>query len=197
MRPFRSHGTGRFVNSDLSCCGRRVIFEDGVLIFHPERVYIADDVYVGHQTILKGYHEGILRIGAGAWIGQQCFLHAAGDITIEEDVGIGPAVKILTSRHREPGRDRPIMAGDIELSPVVLEAGCDLGVGAIIMPGVRIGRGAQIGAGAVVTHDVPPYAIAAGVPARVLRERTAEPSEDRIRIFPGRLDDGSQPKQEL
>ena len=112
-----------------------------------------------------------MSIGDGTWIGQQCFLHAAGDITIEEDVGIGPGVKILTSYHREPGRELPIMAGENEFAPVILERGCDIGVGAIILPGVRIGRGAQVGAGAVVTRDVPAYAISAGVPARVLRER--------------------------
>jgi len=171
MRPFRSHGSGRFQPSELAKCGVRVVFEEGVLVFHPERIEIADDVYVGHHAILKGYHRGTLRIGAGSWIGQQCFLHAAGDITIEEDVGVGPAVKILTSTHEEPGREQPIMAGKLRFAPVTLELGCDIGVGAIILPGVRVGRGALVGAGAVVTHDVPAYAIVAGVPARVMRSR--------------------------
>jgi acetyltransferase-like isoleucine patch superfamily enzyme len=54
---------------------------------------------------------------------------------------------------------------------VVIEDDADLGVGAIVLPGVRIGRGAQVGAGAVVTKDVPDYAVVAGVPARVVRER--------------------------
>jgi acetyltransferase-like isoleucine patch superfamily enzyme len=57
------------------------------------------------------------------------------------------------------------------LAPVVIEDDCDLGVGAIVLPGVRIGKGAQIGAGAVVVEDVPPYSVAIGVPARVTRER--------------------------
>ena len=157
--------------TDLGVVGAGVIFEEGVLIFHPERVELGDDVYVGHQTILKGYHKGRMRIGAGTWIGQQCFLHAAGDINIGENVGIGPGVKILTSTHADPGRARPIMAGDITFASVVIEDDADLGIGAIVLPGVRIGRGAQIGAGAVVTKDVPPYSIAVGVPARVIRER--------------------------
>jgi len=54
---------------------------------------------------------------------------------------------------------------------VHIEDDADLGVGAIVLPGVRVGRGAQVGAGAVVTRDVPPYAVVAGNPARVLRER--------------------------
>ena len=59
----------------------------------------------------------------------------------------------------------------IDFAPVIIEDDADLGVGAIVLPGVRIGRGAQVGAGAVVTRDVPPYAVVAGNPARVLRER--------------------------
>jgi len=65
----------------------------------------------------------------------------------------------------------PILDAPVELAPVVIEDHVDLGVGCIVLPGVRIGRGAQIGAGAVVAGDVPAYAVAAGVPARVLRER--------------------------
>lgn len=171
MRPFRSHGSGQFLPADFARLGDRVVIESGVLVFHPDRIEIGDDVYVGHQTILKGYHMGRLRIGSGTWIGQQCFLHSAGDITLEEDVGIGPGVKILTSTHNDPGRLQPIMAGAVTFASVVLEAGCDVGVGVVILPGVRIGRGAQIGAGAVVSRDIPAYAIAAGVPARVIGER--------------------------
>jgi acetyltransferase-like isoleucine patch superfamily enzyme len=63
------------------------------------------------------------------------------------------------------------LSSPIELGPVVIEDDCDLGVGAIVLPGVRIGKGAQIGAGAVVAQDVPPYSVAIGVPARVTRER--------------------------
>jgi acetyltransferase-like isoleucine patch superfamily enzyme len=73
--------------------------------------------------------------------------------------------------HTEAGRDIPILSSPVELAPVVIEDDCDLGVGAVILPGVRIGRGAQIGAGAVVTADIPPYSVAVGVPAKVTRER--------------------------
>ncbi|MEZ4339308.1 MAG: acyltransferase [Sandaracinaceae bacterium] len=166
-----SHGTGRFSPADLAACGEGCVFEEGVLVFHPDRVWIGDGVYVGHQAILKGYHAGDLRIGDGTWIGQQCFFHAAGDLTIGRNVGVGPAVKIITSAHEEAGRDVPILHAPIRFAAVVIEDDADLGVGAIVLPGVTIGRGAQVGAGAVVTRDVPPYAVVAGNPARVLRER--------------------------
>ena len=167
----RSHGTGEFEQTDLASCGSDCVFEAGCLVFHPENVHLGDNVYVGHQAILKGYHDAQMTIGDQTWIGQQCFFHSAGGITIGARVGIGPGVKILTSQHREAGREVAILMSPLDRAPVVIEDDADVGVGAILLPGVTIGRGAQIGAGAVVTTDVPAYAVAAGVPARVLRER--------------------------
>ncbi|MCZ7683701.1 MAG: acyltransferase [Sandaracinaceae bacterium] len=168
-----SHGTGRFSPADLAACGEGCVFEEGVRVFHPDRVWIGAGVYVGHDAILKGYHRGELRIGDGTWIGQQCFFHAAGDLRVGANVGVGPGVKIITSFHAEAGRAVPILHAPIEFAPVVIEDDADLGVGAIVLPGVTVGRGAQVGAGAVVTRDVPAYAIVAGSPARILRERPA------------------------
>ena len=166
-----SHGTGGFTRDQLRRCPASVVIEPGALIFHPENVSLDENVYVGHYAILKGYHQNELVIGAGSWIGQAAFLHAGGGIRIGVRVGIGPHVKILTSQHDEPGRDRPIMDGALRFAPVVLDDGCDIGVGAVILPGVTVGRGAQVGAGAVVTRHVPAFAVVAGNPARVLRQR--------------------------
>lgn len=167
----RSHGAGQFEPGDFAALGAGVVFEPGVLVFHPENIEIGDDVYIGHNAILKGYYNNKMVIGAGTWIGQQCFFHSAGGISIGRNVGIGPAVKIITSYHAEEGVEKPILHSRVEFAPVVIEDDGDIGVGAIILPGVTVGRGAQIGAGAVVTRDVPAYAVAAGVPARVLRSR--------------------------
>lgn len=142
-----------------------------MLVFHPENITLGDNVYVGHRTILKGYFKNTFVIGDNVWIGQDCFLHAAGGVTIGSRVGIGPKVSVLTSRHGEEGRAVAVLFSNLEFGPVTIEDDCDIGLGAIILPGVRIGRGAQVGAGAVVTNDVPAYAVVAGVPARVLRER--------------------------
>ena len=166
-----SHGSGEFSPDQFARLGQRVVFEPGVLVFHPENIEIGDDVYVGHQTILKGYHRNRMTIGAGSWIGQQCFFHSAGGLTIGRRVGIGPGVRILTSSH-SLGSDVPIiMDAPLEFKPVTIHDGADLGVSAVILPGVTIGEGAQIGAGAVVSRDIPAFAIAAGVPARVVRQR--------------------------
>jgi acetyltransferase-like isoleucine patch superfamily enzyme len=147
------------------------VFEVGVLVFHPENIELGRNVYVGHRAILKGYYRNTMRVGDETWIGQQAFLHSAGGLDIGARVGIGPAVRIITSSHAEAGREIPILSSPIELAQVVIEDDCDIGVGATILPGVRIGRGAQIGAGAVVTEDVPAYCVAVGVPAKVTRER--------------------------
>jgi acetyltransferase-like isoleucine patch superfamily enzyme len=172
VRTPTSHGTGSFRLDEFASLGDGVVFEAGVLVFHPGSIAIGARVYVGHHAILKGYHRGPgMRIGDGVWVGQQCFFHSAGGLDIEDDVGIGPGVRILTSSHEDPGLGRPIMDGALHFAPVRIGAGSDLGVGCTILPGVTVGRGVQVGAGAVVAHDVPDHAVVAGVPARVLRMR--------------------------
>jgi len=171
MKRFESHGTGEFERSQFATVGEHVVFEPGVLVFHPETVHLGTNVYVGHNAILKGYYRNSMRIGDDVWIGQQCFFHSAGGLTIEAAVGIGPGVRILTSSHTDPGLDRPIMEGAVRFAPVVIGYGSDLGVGCTILPGVTLGRGVQVGAGAVVAQDAPDFAVVAGVPARVLRIR--------------------------
>jgi acetyltransferase-like isoleucine patch superfamily enzyme len=148
-----------------------VVFEDGVRVWHPEQITIGENVYVGHDTMLKAYYKNELSIGDDTWIGQGVFMHSAGGISIGARVGIGPGVKMLTSSHDISDRAIPILASPLCLAPIVVEDDSDIGVGAIIMPGVTIGQGAQVGAGAVVTRDVEAYAVVAGNPATVLRHR--------------------------
>jgi len=147
------------------------VLESGVLVFHPHNVEIGENVYIGHDTILKGYHINKLVIGDGSWIGQQCLLNSAGGIAIGRNVGIGPGTKIITSFHLEEGIDKPILHCRLGFAPVAIEDDADIGVGTIILPGVTIGRGVQVGAGSVVTHNVADYDVVAGVPARTLRNR--------------------------
>ncbi len=170
-RPPRSHGTGEFRPEQFRRLGSGVVFEPGVLVFHPENIELGDDVYVGHGTMLKGYHKGLMRIGDGTWIGQGCFLHSAGGLTVGRAVGLGPKVVVLTSEHEAGDLALPVLHTPIAFAPVTLEDGCDVGAGAIVLPGATVGRGAIVGAGAVVTRDVEPFTVVAGVPARLLRRR--------------------------
>jgi len=166
-----SHGTGRFVVEDLGALGERCVLEEGILAFNPAYIFLGDDVYVGHRTMLKGDTRGELRVADGAWIGQDCYFHSAGGITIGERAGIGPRVMILTSTHEETAPPAPVLDAPLTFAPVEIGAGCDIGIGTIILPGARVGNGAVIGAGAVVTGEIPDNMVAAGVPARVLRRR--------------------------
>lgn len=168
MRKFRaySYGSGEFKLDQLGRVGENVVIERGALVIKPERVFIGSNVYIGHYAILRGYEKQELVIGDNTWIGQFCYINAAGGVRIGSTVGIGPGVKIMSSRHGEEGRDVPVLLCELELAPVAIEDDCDIGMGAIILPGNRIGRGSIVGAGAVVTHDVEPYSIVAGVPAR-------------------------------
>jgi len=72
--------------------------------------------------------------------------------------------------------DIPVMHNPIKLQPVEIEDGVDIGIGAIILPGVKIGLGSIIGAGSVVTKDVSPYVVVAGVPAKIIRQRRSQNS---------------------
>ena len=171
----RSHGTGEFDLSSFARLGDGVVFEAGVLVFHAENIEIGDYVYVGHNSILKGYYQNRMVIGANSWIGQQCFFHSAGGLTIGQNVGIAPSVKIITSYHAEEGIEKPILHSSVVFAPVIVGDDSDIGVNATILPGVTIGRGVQVGAGAVVTHDLPDYCVAVGVPARVIRDRREQP----------------------
>jgi acetyltransferase-like isoleucine patch superfamily enzyme len=169
-----THGDGQFSSKDFKKIGEKVIFEKGVLVFHPENIRIGNNVYVGHNTILKGYFKSEMVIGDHTWIGQTCFLHSGGGIEIGKAVGIGPMVKIITSTHREEDLSKPLIFCDLEFGKVVIENGCDIGAGVIILPGVKIGEGSIIGAGSVVTTNVEPYTVVAGVPAKILRRRNED-----------------------
>lgn len=92
-------------------------------------------------------------------------------IIIEDDVMMGSGVSIYVNNHRFDRRDIPLIdQGHYPAKQVVLEQGCWVGANCILLPGVTIGRNAVVGAGSVVTRSIPPYCVAAGNPARVLKE---------------------------
>ena len=146
----------------------------GVLVLHPHTFEIGDAVFIGNQTFLQGRHDGRCVIGAHTWIGPQSYFDCR-DMEFGESVGWGPGAKVLGSEHTGEPLDVPIIQTDLVIKPVRVGNGADIGVNAVLLPGVTVGDGAIIGAGAVVPRDtqVPPYAIYAGVPAKLLRYRTA------------------------
>lgn len=166
-----SRGDGTFELGDFARIGENVIFEDGTRVFHPESIELGNNVYVGHNTILQGYYKNKMLIGDNAFIGPNCFFHSAGSISIGKNVGLAAYTKILTSVHEEEGLEKPLSFSKIVFAKVVIQDNVHVGIGTVILPGVTIGQGAQIGAGAVVSRDIPAFAVAVGVPARVIRIR--------------------------
>jgi acetyltransferase-like isoleucine patch superfamily enzyme len=141
-----------------------------VLCHHPETFSIGDGVFIGDQVVLQGRFDGTCRIGSHVWIGPHSYFDARA-LVIEDHVGWGPGAKVLGSEHSGVPVDVPIIQTDLVIRPVRIQAWADIGVNAVILPGITVGRGAIVGAGAVVTHDVPAFAIVTGVPARFQRWR--------------------------
>jgi acetyltransferase-like isoleucine patch superfamily enzyme len=176
------HGEGDFdavmrralLRSMARAFGNAVVVNRGVVFRHPETFSIGDGVFLGEQTVIQGRVEGTCVIGDHAWIGPQAYFDAR-DLIIEEYVGWGPGAKVLGSSHTGAPADVPIIQTDLEIKPVRVGAWADIGVNAVILPGVTIGRGAIVGAGAVVTDDVEPFSVVAGVPARFVRRRDSRP----------------------
>lgn len=132
----------------LGYCGARVDFESHMLIRNP----------------------GKISIGSGCSFSQYVVLDAHDSITIGTNCMFALRVTIATATHdhaRHPMNERTIT------KPVVIDDDVWLGIGATVLPGVRIGRGAVVGAHALVTKDVPPFAIVVGVPARIVKYRQA------------------------
>jgi len=130
-----------------------VALDHGVVLFcsgapKRDKLVIRAGTYVNRYTMFDAHEH--LEIGAGCMIGPYCY---------------------LTDGNHGIARDLPVKVQPMIAQPVVLEDEVWLGAGVSVLPGVRIGRGAVIGAGAVVTHDVPPYAVVVGVPGRVLKQR--------------------------
>ncbi len=164
----KSHGSGAFTPGQFARFGSGTVLEPGVLVFHPENIQIGNSVYIGHNTIIKGYYRNTMSIGDGTRVGPQCFFHSAGGLSIGCNVTIAPGVYIITSRHAEEGIDVPILYSRIEEAPVIIEDDAELEVGSIILPGVTVGRGARVQAGSVVSRNVEPHTIVSGVPAKLL-----------------------------
>jgi acetyltransferase-like isoleucine patch superfamily enzyme len=129
-----------------------------------------DCVFIGAQTMIQGRFDGNCKIGNHVWIGPQAYFDAR-NLVLEDYVGWGPGAKVLGSAHTGSPIGEPIIRTDLVIKPVVVGFGADIGMNASLLPGVRIGAHSIVGAGAVVTQDVPEYAIVAGVPARFIRDR--------------------------
>lgn len=187
-------GTKSFVSpkaaihhSDLHL-GPNVFIDDHVVIFQGSKggaVELGASVHLYRENIIQTDYEGSVSIGEETLIQARCIFSAMkGSIRIGRGVQVAPNCTFYPYDHGiAPGElisRQPIQTrGDI-----VIEDDAWLGVGVIVLSGVRIGKGAVIGAGAVVSRDVPDGAIAMGVPARVVKMR-AELAKEEITSITG------------
>jgi len=141
----------------------------GVRIFHPQLVNLYG-CRIGADTNVGAFVE----IQKNATIGVRCKIQSHSfvceGVTIEDEVFVGHGVMFINDRHPRATADGALQTeADWQVVPITVKRGASIGSGAVIMCGVTIGEKAMIGAGAVVTHDVPANAVVAGVPARLLR----------------------------
>lgn len=116
---------------------------------------------VAPMTIVHGDK---VRIGRNAIVMPNSLMMASGTITIEDNVQVAAYVKLISNNH-DP-YDRMILT----CMPVVLKRNCWIGAGAVILPGVTVGENSIVGAGSVVTKDVPDNTVVAGNPAKFVKQ---------------------------
>lgn len=182
----------------LGACGGRFFLGRRSRVVFPRRIRVGRNVFIGDDSYVNGYavngieladdvriREGAwiqatsrldqpgigLRIGEGTYIGPRCLLGAGGGIEIGRRVTFGAGVHLLAEDHEFRDASRPIQDQGVTRAGIVVEDDVWIGNNVIVLDGVRLGRGAVVGAGAVVTRDVPERAIAAGNPARVIGTR--------------------------
>lgn len=106
-----------------------------------------------------------IKVGKNVFINHACTFMDRGGITIEDDTKIGPKVNLITSNHPlDPAHRREVMS-----NPIWIKRNVWIGAAATVLPGVTIGENSVVAAAAVVTQDVPPNTVVAGVPAKVIR----------------------------
>ncbi|KAF3025025.1 hypothetical protein E8E14_014297 [Neopestalotiopsis sp. 37M] len=112
-------------------------------------------------------------IGDGVYMNRNVSIYDNAPVVIGDNVLIGPDVCICTGTHEVHWRAREQVRGSFAL-PIFIEANCWIGAGVTILPGVRIGKGSTVAAGAVVTKDVEPESVVGGVPAKLIKRLTQE-----------------------
>jgi acetyltransferase-like isoleucine patch superfamily enzyme len=178
----------------LGSCGRNVIFGQHVVVRHPHKIHIGDNVviddnclldakgesnrgisigsrvFVGRNTILS-CKNGDIELADGANIGFNCELFSASRVAVGKDVLIAAYSYVIGGDHDFSDPSAPVLSQSRKSIGVSIGDGAWLGAGAKILDGVTIGDHAVIGAGAVVRDNVESHAIAVGIPARVISSR--------------------------
>jgi acetyltransferase-like isoleucine patch superfamily enzyme len=193
----KTHGLAAIENkvrlrytSEISL-GSQVYIDEGVYIHAtPGGVKIGANSIVMHRAVLHVYnfrdmpHSGIT-IGEDCLIGEFTVIRGQGGVTIGDRVYTSPMTQIIAVNHIFENPDVPFIEQGIRAEGIQIEDDVWLGSNSVITDGVHIGKGAVVAAGAVVTRDVPPHTLVAGIPAKVIKEIARENPDDRE--YPGRI----------
>jgi acetyltransferase-like isoleucine patch superfamily enzyme len=158
--------------------GHGAYLDQGVYLHAcPNGIQIGPGTLVMHGAVLhvynfRGMPQSGIRVGRDSLIGEYNVIRGQGGVTIGDRVYTSPLVQILAVNHVFDDPARSFVEQGITAEGIVIEDDVWIGAGAIVTDGVRVGRGAVVAAGAVVTEDVPPHTVVAGVPARVVSEIT-------------------------
>ena len=163
----------RFFNPARFFGGHRLFIGEGAFFdigIQADKIEIGDDSHISRDVTIRT-QKGSIRIGKKVNIGANSFIYGYGDIEIGDYCLFANQVEIISGNHNDDDISRPMRFQGRTASKIIIGEDVWLGTHAVILEGVSIGRGAIIGAGAVVRKDIPEYAIAVGVPARVVRYR--------------------------
>ncbi len=158
--------------------GRGVILEDYVFVDALSRkgLQLGDNVTIGRFStiqctgVIRHLGEG-LTMGNNSAIGAYSFLGAQGGIQIGQNVIMGPRVNLHSENHIYQDLNIPIRLQGETRKGIIIDDDCWIGAGSIIVDGVHIHSGCVVAAASVVTQDMPPNSVIAGVPARVIKQR--------------------------
>ena len=163
--------------------GKNVYIERGVMINRPRYVHLGDHVRIKRNTSInlhpkdKKSKEGILLVGNDVIISEGCIISACNRIVIEDHVGISPYVMIIDNSRKPGDIIRPSKEQKVEVGYVHIGADTWVAYNAVILMNVTIGKHCIIGALSVVNRDIPPYSVAVGSPAKVVKRFDFERKE--------------------
>ena len=148
----------------------------------PNGIEIGENTIVMHGAVLHVYNfrdlpDAGIRIGRESLIGEYSVIRGQGGVVIGDRVYTSPFTQIIAVNHVFSDVDKPFIQQGITAEGIVIEDDVWLGAGCIVTDGVHIGKGAVVAAGAVVTADVPPHVVVAGVPAKVIRTIGEQPPQ--------------------
>ncbi len=147
---FGMHIRGQIIPKYIARCGKNVHFSEGLRFRSIQKLYIGNNVRLGVNN----------------------FINAGGKVVIDDDVMLGPGVKIWSINHRYDDTDMPIYDQGYNYDPVTIKKGCWLGANVFVLPGVTLPEGCVVTACSLVSKkNYPPYSILAGNPCRVIGKR--------------------------